>query len=73
MLDAYSQLFLTRLVGRCEYLLTLASPSWINILRVVLQHEMLINDNLLTRTKWFYDKFITKYFFSHFYNFQMVI
>ena len=27
MLDAYSQLLLTCVVGRCEYLLTLASPS----------------------------------------------
>ena len=27
MLDAYSQLLLTCVVGRCEYLLTLALPS----------------------------------------------
>ena len=27
MFDAYSQLLLTFVLGRCEYLLTLASPS----------------------------------------------
>ena len=64
MLDADSQLLLTRVVGRCEYLLTLASPSWINILRVALQYQMLINDNLLAREKGFHDIFITKYFFT---------
>ena len=73
MLDADSQLLLTRVVGRCKYLLTLASPSWINILRVALQHQILINDNLLTREKGFHDKFITKYFFHMCIIFKMVI